>query len=119
MMKLPRHSEDWTSRPDVQLQGVPPRLRLEDLLDVGFALRVRECTDLSLTTPEIIQDYYCDLSSNINRLPYKKGPHTFRRNSYEYSYEHDKVISGCGRMQLLGWPRSMIPSTFNDGDYRT
>jgi len=116
---LPRETKDWTSRPDVHLRGVPDRPRLYDLLNIGFGIKLLENTGNEVLTRQMMKDYYCDLSSSVARLPFKTGqPHTFRQNSYEYNYGFDTVLSGTARMQLLGWPRSMLPRTFDDSVYR-
>ncbi len=111
----------WTSRPGIQLHGVPMhRERLGDLLDVGFGIKIQEARGQRTTTAALIDGYFCDLSVGVGWCPFKTGsPHTFRQNSYCYSYAHDMVVSGSGQLMLMGWPRSHLPAAEPDSDFRS
>jgi hypothetical protein len=58
---LPRRGGiSWCGLPPTSLRGVPDKPRVHDVIDVGFALRVKRVHDqgLRLTTKELMQGYW-------------------------------------------------------------
>jgi hypothetical protein len=125
-MGLPKkdaQAESWCDRSGTQLRGVPDdRPRLRDVIDFGYALRVKELQqqNLAWSTHDAVMGLWSDISTGVERLPYRYGnPGTFRQNSISYSYEFDRVLSGQGQMEIMGWPRCVLPPQLTDGQYRS
>lgn len=113
---IARSTEAWT--PSHKLRGVPRSARVLDLLDVGFALRLGQSSE-KLSTEELARGYFCDVSTSVGRLPFKQGtPGVFRQHSYCYSFEKDAVLTGMAQLELIGWPRSLLPRQFPDTTLR-
>jgi hypothetical protein len=114
---IARTFSPWCSD-ETNLQGVPLLPRVLDLIDVGFAIRMNQA-DHSMTSAELAQDYFVDLSVSVGRLPFKHGsPHVFRQNSYCYTYQARAVLSGMAQMELMGCPRKLLPRAICDSEYR-
>ena len=116
---IPKHDKPWSQRRGIQMSGVPARPRVVDLLDVGFALRQRALGHYA-TSAELRRSYYCDISGSVERKPFAVHPFVFRRNSFLYSYETDSVLSGAAQLEVMGWPRRLLPSAsvISDSEYR-
>ncbi len=59
--RLPRRGGiSWCGLPSTTLRGVPDKPRVHDVIDVGFALRVKRMHDqgVRLTTKELMQGYW-------------------------------------------------------------
>jgi len=107
---LSKKTAPWSARASTRLRGVPELPRVRDLVDVLFGIRQKKLGPLA-TTREVTHELFADLSVSVARVPMKIGsPHTFRKNSFCYSYEHDCVLSGSAQLQCMGWPRSEIAS---------
>ena len=72
--------------PQRRLRGVPRRDRLMDILDVTWAIHVRE-------TPKKLDKLWVDLSQNVDRRAWGIHPGTFTRGSLPYSFSADRVLT--------------------------
>lgn len=114
---MPKQHFPWTGRPEVRLHGTPRTPRVKDLIDCAFVV-IRDSAPHSTPTTEAIDGWLVDVSQAIQRKPWSKRL-TLTQNSQLYSFTHDACLSGCGNLQLMGWPRSVAPpSRFTEGDLR-
>ena len=97
-------ADKWSSTH--ALVGVPKAERYTSLIDIVWALHLKKGgrpDDPAL---------YCDISQNLERLPFSSHCRALTRSSLVYSYRHDRVLVGRDHLSLLGFD----PARFSNMD---
>ena len=119
---VPKATKPWTSKPNVQLRGVPGTPRVLDVLDTVWAIATQQAPRAA-STGKIAQGLWVDLSQDVQRQPVTahargKGLHGMATSSIFYSYSADAVLSGKAHLQLLGHPLSRMRRRFTESQLR-
>ena len=88
------------------LHGVPKAERYTSLIDIAWELhkkRVGRDDDNAL---------FCDISQNLERLPFSPHCRALTRSSLIYSFRFDRVLTGKDHLSLLGFK----PARFSNLD---
>ena len=127
LLSMPKGQRPWNDGPGADcitcaVLATSPRMR--DCLDVGFMLRKKQLAKELGREPsddEVCKGTYVDISQSCDRMPMSTEdkltcPTT---RTTHFSFERKNVVCGRHHMALMGWPRSMCDSRFEDHEYRT
>ena len=133
--RLAEDFRPWTSRPEIQLSGLPDSGRQRDCIDTWLgaymslekkklntkAARQRHGGEVPLPSfKTLTEKLFCDPSQAVHRQRVHKGqPAVFCTGSQVYSYEKDVMLTGRNHLRLMGWGDEVKAAmNFSDNELR-
>ena len=106
-MEMSLTLKPWTGRPTTRLLGIPKTsARVHEILDTCYWKQFKKFGDISTWG----DDAWVHITQNTQRLPVSDGLPCFVANSICYNFGADRILSGYGHLQIIGWPSDRIPS---------